>query len=90
MQVMTRFDIKNHVTYMSEPVTFIQMLRVRNAMLLHVCFLTHKTHSLLHVNILHVKILHVKVLHVKVIPIPGGSCQEDSIFVHPESLVPVP
>ena len=80
---------------MSEPVTFIQMLRVRNAMLLHVCFLTRKKHSLLHVNILHVKILHVKilhvkVLHVKVIPIPGGSCQEDSIFVHPESLVPVP
>ena len=40
-------------------------------------------------KILHVKSLHEKVLHVKVIGIPGGSCQ-DLIFVHPETLVPVP
>ena len=40
-------------------------------------------------KILHVKSLHVKVLHVKVIHIPGGRCQ-GLIFVHPETLVPVP
>ena len=47
-------------------------------------FFTCKMHK-----ILHVKSLHVKVLHVKVIRIPGGSCQ-GLIFVHPETLVPVP
>ena len=58
---------------MSEPVTFIQMLHVRNAMLLHICFLTRKKHSILHVIFLHVNVLPVnfftckkhKILHVK-------------------------
>ena len=76
------------------PCCYMSFLTCKKHSLLHVFFftckcLTRKFFTCKMHKILHVKSLHVKVLHVKVIGIPGGKYQ-DLIFVHPETLVPVP